>query len=261
MELDPKVCCIKGCDKPVIALGLCVNHWRRNRRYGSPVAIKSHSGQFRGLSAEERFFKQVRKSDGCWTWMGGRDKNGYGIFKGEVGGVLFLRAHRFSYALATGDLLIDRHALHSCDNPCCVNPAHLSSGTNLDNVNDKVAKGRSARRRGEQASRAVLTEAQALAIMKDVRPHSEIAAEFGVTPSTVSDIKNRVSWKHLDGEIVKSKKIGNRGEKSYAAKITAEDVLAIRASTQPGKALAEHYGVSPQTITDIRKFRSWKHLS
>jgi hypothetical protein len=261
MMENPTVCCIKGCEKPVTALGLCVNHWRRNRRYGSPVALMSHSGQFRGLSAEERFFKQVRKTDGCWLWMGGRDKNGYGIFKGVVAGELFLRAHRFSYALHTGDLLIGRQAMHSCDNPCCVNPDHLSSGTAADNTKDMIAKGRHNAPRGEDASRAVLTEPQALSIMKDARPHSQLAAEFGVTIGTISDIKRRYSWKHLEGEIVKSERIGNRGEKSYAAKITEQDVLAIRSSTQSGKELAARYGVSPQTVTDIRKFRSWKHLS
>lgn len=242
------------------ALGLCVNHWRRNRLYGSPLAVKNHAGQYQGMSAEDRFNTRVRKTEGCWEWVGGKDKNGYGVFKGEVAGVLFNRAHRYSYALHTGDLLIDRQALHSCDNPSCVNPAHLSSGTNADNMRDKSLKGRSRVLKGESCGRAVLTEVQAISILNDPRPYSQIAAENNITVSTVGDIKRRNSWKHLALPVVRSQRIGNRGEKSYAAKVTALDVLAIRASSESGRELAVKYGISPQSITDIRKLRSWKHV-
>jgi hypothetical protein len=258
--MDPKICCIKECENPVSALGLCVNHWRLNRKYGSPVATQSHSGQFRGLSAEDRFERQVKKTEGCWTWIGGRDKNGYGIFNGDVAGVVFKRAHRFSYAFHTGDLLVGRQALHSCDNPSCVNPAHLSSGTAADNMKDKVAKGRSYVPFGAANSHAVLTEEQAQSILADPRPYTAIAADYNVAASTIGSLKQRHSWGHLQGEAVKHTRIGKRGEKSYAAKVTAQDVLAIRASNESGKVLAERYGLSPQSVSDIRKFRSWKHI-
>ena len=212
------------------------------------------------MSAEDRVNTRVRKTEGCWEWVGGKDKNGYGVFKGEVAGVLFNRAHRYSYALHTGDLLIDRQALHSCDNPSCVNPAHLSSGTNADNMRDKSLKGRSRVLKGESCGRAVLTEVQAISILNDPRPYSQIAAENNITVSTVGDIKRRNSWRHLALPVVRSQRIGNRGEKSYAAKVTALDVLAIRASSESGRELAVKYGISPQSITDIRKLRSWKHV-
>lgn len=258
--MDTKVCCIKECDNIVVALGLCVNHWRRNRAYGSPVALKSHSGQFRNLLATERFEKQVQKSESCWTWIGGRDKDGYGCFKGDVAGVIFTRAHRYSYALHTGDLLIGRQALHSCDNPSCVNPEHLFSGTPLDNMKDKISKGRAQVPFGENTSRAILTEVQAQSILIDPRTYSAIAAEYNVSASTIGSLKKRHSWAHLKGETVMHKRIGQQGESSYAAKITAEDVLFIRASSDSGKALAVKFGISPQSITDIRKLRSWKHV-
>jgi hypothetical protein len=258
--MDPKICCIKECENPVSALGLCVNHWRLNRKYGSPVAIKSHTGQFRGLSAEDRFERQVKKTEGCWTWIGGRDRDGYGIFKGEVAGVLFKRAHRYSYALHTGDLLTGRQALHSCDNPSCVNPAHLSSGTAADNMKDKADKGRSRVPVGEQHGHAILTEEQAQSILADPRPYTAIAADYNVAASTIGSLKQRHSWGHLQGEVVKHTRIGKRGEKSYAAKVTAQDVLAIRASNESGKVLAERYGLSPQSVSGIRKFHSWKHV-
>ena len=253
-------CCIKECENPVLALGLCTNHWRRNRKYGSPVALKSHSGQFRGLSAEDRFYRQVKKTDTCWIWIGCKDRDGYGKFRGEVAGEMFNKAHRYSYALHTGDLLVGMQALHSCDNPSCVNPAHLSSGTNADNMRDKIQKGRHKVPFGSATYQAVLTEEDAEKILADPRSYAAIAADYNVKASTIGSLKQRHSWRHVEGEVVKHKRIGKRGETCYAAKLTEQDVLDIRVSPETGKSLAEKYGVSRQSITDIRKRRSWKHI-
>jgi len=195
--MDAKVCCIKECDLPVVALGLCNKHWRRTKKFGSPMAVKSHSGSNRGLTAEERFAKGFIKTDGCWVWKLGKDKDGYGIFRGMIGTTTFKRAHRYSYALHTGDLLVGSHVLHSCDNPRCVNPEHLSSGTNADNMRDKVQKGRQKAPVGEKHGHAILTERQARRILKDPRPYVEIASEYNVAPSTIGSLKQRVSWKNI----------------------------------------------------------------
>jgi hypothetical protein len=191
------ICCIKECNLPALVLGLCNKHWRRNKKYGSPVAVTSHSGMFRGLSAEERFAMSVDKTEGCWIWKASKDKNGYGIFRGMIGNVTFTKAHRFSYALHTGDMLEGMQALHTCDNPSCVNPDHLFSGTNADNMRDKANKGRSRAPVGEKHGKAVLTERQVQRILKDPRPYAEIATQYNVKPSTIGSIKQRVSWKHL----------------------------------------------------------------
>lgn len=191
------VCCIKECNLPVLALGLCNKHWRRNKKFGSPVAISRHSGSNKGLTAEERFAKSVVKTESCWVWKASRDKNGYGIFKGMIGNAPFTRAHRYSYALHTGDMLVGMQALHTCDNPSCVNPEHLFSGTNADNMRDKAQKGRAKVPVGEKHGKAVLTERQVKSILKDPRPYAEIAAQYNVKPSTIGSIKQRVSWKHL----------------------------------------------------------------
>jgi hypothetical protein len=161
------------------------------------MAIKMHSGSNRGLSAKERFTKGFIKTDSCWVWKLGKDKNGYGMFKGMIGSTTFTRAHRYSYALHTGDLLVGMQALHSCDNPSCVNPDHLSSGTNADNMRDKVQKGRQRIPEGEKNGKAILTEQQARRILKDPRPYTEIAAEYNVASSTIGSLKQRVSWKHI----------------------------------------------------------------
>lgn len=76
----------------------------------------------------------------CWEWNGSRvTRDGYGVFKAGW----TKAAHRFSYAEANGvELTRAIHICHRCDNPPCVNPAHLFAGTRSDNMRDMVSKGR-----------------------------------------------------------------------------------------------------------------------
>lgn len=257
---DAGVCCIKGCDKASVAMNLCGAHWRRNRLYGGPVASKSSRHLFRGKTAPERFEMQVVRSAGCWSWRGGKDQDGYPIFHGELDGVVYKRGHRYSYVASTGEHPGDLQVLHSCDNPECSNPDHLSLGTNAENMADKIAKGRHRARRGADHGNAKITEEQAKAILADPRGYAVIADELGVSYGLVSDIKNRQSWRHLEAVAVKGRHRGE-GRRGKSDKITPEIVREIRTSTESGKTLAERYGISPQSITDIRKGRSWRHVT
>lgn len=86
-----------------------------------------------------RFWAKVRKSDQCWIWTACNTR-GYGVFwvKGKK-----VVATRFVWTLTHGkEVPPDLVVMHSCDNPTCVNPSHLSLGTHADNVADKVNKGR-----------------------------------------------------------------------------------------------------------------------
>jgi len=95
-----------------------------------------------------RFWARVDKSggpDACWPWLGKIEPNGYGRFK--IGGQSH-GAHRFAWELANGRPMGTLHGTHSCDRECCCNPAHIIPGTHQFNMDDMVAKGRSAS--GEQ---------------------------------------------------------------------------------------------------------------
>lgn len=261
--METELCCIKGCDLPVVALGLCVNHWRMNVKHGSPVAKRPLSAINRGLGDEQRFWKSVHKTAGCWHWIAGRDYDGYGIFAGEIAGIKFRRAHKFSYTLATGEIVPPSMVLmHTCDNPPCVNPDHLIPGTHAQNTADMVRKGRHhAGQKVRITKIAKLSEDAVRAILRDGRPYLKIAADHGIHPQSVYAIKARIERTEVEidpAEIVRNKR-GARGA-AKSKNLTDADVQAIRVSDERTGVLARRYGVSPPTICDIRKLRSWKHL-
>jgi hypothetical protein len=258
--LDRKVCGIKGCDLRARSLGLCNKHWRQMKRYGSPLATRLYPRRLNGLSSEERFWMQVKKTRNCWLWTGRKDKNGYGLFQGEIHGVVYRKAHRYSWALHNDQPVpAGGQVCHACDNPPCVRADdHLFIGTIMDNMDDKIRKGRGRVAYGEKSGKAKLTEEQAKAIRLDPRTWAAIGADYNLAASTVGSIKQRISWRHLDVEVVKGKRPGPR--RGVSDNITPEIVRTIRTSTERGRVLAKRYGVSEQTICDIRKRRSWKHI-
>ena len=85
----------------------------------------------------------IKKDDECWEWKGYKNPGGYGCF--HIWGRKFL-AHRVSLCNSTHKA---EHfdnpkilALHSCDNPSCVNPNHLRWGDVVDNAKDMKERGR-----------------------------------------------------------------------------------------------------------------------
>ena len=134
---------------------------------------------------------------GCWNWTGKiSNQKGYVIFHGWDHKAIM--GHRFSYEMKFGPIPAGLCCCHHCDNPKCVNPDHLFLGTNYDNVMDKVRKGRSLR--GVRARTNVLTEEQ----VREIRafkpfPGSRdiLAAKYGVSNSTIKQVRIRETWKWL----------------------------------------------------------------
>ncbi len=164
---------------------------------------------------KQRFFSKFEKGHGCWKWRASC-LHGYGQFKIRRGSFTKnLKAHKVAVFYSTGaypssDLVV----MHSCDNPPCVNPAHLSVGTARQNLRDCVNKQRGFV--GEHNGSAVLSYFDVLAIFFDQRDRSEIAMVYSVSKGTIEHIKNGHSWTHVTGL---ARKIRKRDEDSLGSSI------------------------------------------
>lgn len=145
-----------------------------------------------------RFWKYVEKTNDCWLWTGAKTHGGYGVLNN---GAKVIRAHRLSYQIHRGDFSPDLDILHKCDNPSCVNPDHLSTGTAKDNVADMFQKGRGyvvGGASGEKHPGAKLTQSQVDAIRSEYIPHvmsfQKLADKYGVSKRAIQFIVHRKQW-------------------------------------------------------------------
>ena len=166
----------------------------------------------------KRFEVKIDKSPGhgpagtCWVWTASTNKDGYGSF-GLDGRVQL--AHRVAYQIHTGEIPDDLCVLHSCDNPPCVNPAHLSIGTQQDNMVQRSARGRTAdgdrsgsrthpesRPRGERNGNARLTERDVREILgwwaTGDATQRQLARVYGASDGQIHKIVHRKRWKHVE---------------------------------------------------------------
>ncbi len=135
---------------------------------------------------------RVRVEKGCWLCES-HAPDRYGYPKLKVGGKGETVAH-YLYRKLIRDP--ESEVLrHKCDTPQCVNPYHLNEGTHVQNVADRVSRGRSAI--GSRHGRAKLTETQARAILRSKKAPDELARDHGVDKRTITKIKNRETWRHL----------------------------------------------------------------
>lgn len=145
----------------------------------------------------DRLVTCTRKAaNGCVEWQGYTGKGGYGLMWHNGGPK---KTHRLAYELFVeppGTLCV----LHRCDNPRCVNPAHLFLGTKKQNNEDRDRKGRQNCPRGERHHKAKLNASKVRDVRRRVaRGESTraVGARFGITSATVSNIARRKLWKEV----------------------------------------------------------------
>jgi len=153
-------------------------------------------------SLEKRFWDKVNK-DGptvrpdlgpCWVWTAATNAYGYGVIK--TNGVSTV-APRVSWEMVNGPLVANHCALHKCDNPPCVRPEHLFSGTKKDNVQDMVQKGRNHTGKGRAKLDGVQVKSIRVRYATGAISQQELAAEHGVSFSAISKIIHRRTWPRL----------------------------------------------------------------
>lgn len=131
----PRRCAEPGCERfGKVTRGLCDKHYMRLLTHGTtdlePLQLA------RRVAA---FWTHIEKTDDCWLWHGARNSFGYGSLGKNY---RYRNAHRFSWYLEHGDILVGQFVLHRCDVPACVRPDHLFLGDARDNSHDMCRKGR-----------------------------------------------------------------------------------------------------------------------
>lgn len=201
----------------------------------------------------------------CHIWEGFVDRHGYGQvsipgFKNP------LRAHRAAYMYATGEDITGVNVRHPQGIKLCINRDHLLTGTLQDSMDD--AKARGAILTGEDVHFSTLTETQVVAIREQYAqtktPMHVIADEYGVSKNAINALITGHTWASAGGPTTGRAGIGTpKGTDHYRAKLTEDDVRAIRRQRGAGstlKWLADTYGLSQGTITALLSGRTWKHV-
>lgn len=183
---------------------------RRSPRHGR-FCSKSCSARSKRRPLAEVFAAKHHHgaADECWPWIGARNSQGYGIiqqwnYDTHPRSAIRVAAHRLSWELHRGPIPDGLFVCHSCDNPPCVNPAHLFVGTHQDNMDDRTRKGRQGLKlhperasRGESRPGARLTYEKAEEIRR-MRAEGvtfvALAARFGVSRGTIGNVIYRKDW-------------------------------------------------------------------
>lgn len=181
--------------------------------------------------------------DGCWEWTGSRIPAGYGSMKwnGKNHGT-----HRLAYEAFKGPIPDGMMVRHTCDNPPCINPDHLLVGTGKDNTRDSLERGRFRNSKGEANNLAKLTNEDVVAIRASNELPSVLADKFGIGCTNVWQVRTGKTWKHVD--------LGEPTPRAPGrpAKLTEDDIRAIRSSELTGKELATIFNVSQATVSMVR---------
>ena len=129
---------------------------------------------------------------GCIEWQRGKSGNGYGNI--SIGNGKQDYAHRVSYKVHKGEIPEGYVVRHTCDNPCCVNPDHLLIGTQWDNVQDTISRGRASKPpvfMGASNNKTKLTDEETQLVLTPTQSNVELAKSLNVSTTRIRQIRNK----------------------------------------------------------------------
>lgn len=154
--------------------------------------------EMRGQSLQARLNARSKHDPitGCILWTGVKNNKGYGRLTYQS---KQLSAHRAAFEIAHGQISDGLFVLHSCDNPLCINPEHLSLGDQSENMRQASERGRckGGIMQGEHHHKAKLTKKDILSIRQDLKSCTELSKKYNVSIATISSIKTGKTWRHV----------------------------------------------------------------
>lgn len=201
---DGPICSTGGCGRRgQLRRGLCDRCRQRVRVYGDPTVTRNRVA---GTQLAELTAAAHASTDDCiilsGRWPGGRP---HVLVRGRT-----MLAARAVWTLANGDPG-DGFVLHSCNGGSgadgCINVRHLYLGDHARNMQDMAEAGRASDQRGTRNGNARLTPDDVREVRRryvrgrgpyDPGNGRDLAAEFGIGRTTLSEVVRRVRWPHLD---------------------------------------------------------------
>ena len=215
-----KVC--TSCGGKHYAKDYCKRCYQRVRKHGDPLVVLKR--MYPGVDPAGRMQVSVDRGepDRCWEWKESRTADGYGRFM-PIGRGRLVMAHRVAWEVVYGPIPPGLEVCHRCDNPPCCN---LWAIPETERVPDHPS--------GLWTNCDGRAGHLFLGTTKDNADDREAKGRHGQT--------------------------GRAGEANHHARLTDDDVRAIRASTARGADLARAYAVAPSVISQIRSGKTWRHV-
>lgn len=196
----------------------------------------------------------------CHIWTG-IEKDGHGVYSKGF-------AHRLLWIHLNGNIPNGSLVRHKCDNGLCVNIEHLELGTNQDNVNDMVQRGRAkgGSNKGEHCGQSKLTFQQVLEIRenKDKLTHESLSKKYSISRTQISRIINGKRWIDTTPQVSKEQQFLNKAQQGNYHTILESYCLEMPKSRMiccfNNKSKSAHriaweiqYGVIPDNMCVLHK--------
>lgn len=219
--------------------------------HGQVFTIEVAFEDWRILNMFSRFLSKVTtQQDGCWIWNSVHRKDGRGMisYQGLHPRAKLTLAYRFAYEIFNGPIPNGCFVCHKCDNPSCVNPAHLFIGTPGDNIRDASVKGRL---RGP--AKLTIDQVREIRRLYATGEYSipDLCRKFQFTSGGIHGIVRFKNWKWIKPDDQERRSADVR----ICKKLTNKNIAYIQKhySPQSGRRLAEKFGVTQTRIIQIGK--------